>query len=85
MAPVRTTGLLGLLLLAHGVLGTPRPTPTEGYVAARADASAEAPDVTEVTDCHTHGESLYVFSLLHTPRLFDVHRCLPPSTADFVC
>lgn len=59
MAPTRVAGLLGLLLLGQGVLGSaPAPTPVENVV-ARAE-SASVPDVTELTDCHKHGEDLYV-------------------------
>ena len=59
MAPLRPAGLLGLLLLGQRVLAsTPAPTPTDKFLAAR--ASEAAPDVTEITDCHTHGDTLCV-------------------------
>lgn len=69
MAPVRAVGLLGLLLLGQGALGvTLEPTPTEHNHVLVARASAEVPDVTEVTDCHPHGDTLcVVFVVLWCP------------------
>lgn len=59
MAPTRAAGLLGLLLLGRGVLGSvPEPTPVERVVARQDTASI--PDVTELTGCHNHGDDLYV-------------------------
>lgn len=62
MAPTRVAGLLGLLLLGQGVLGSVlAPTPVERVVARQNSESASAPDVTELTDCHAHDDELYVF------------------------
>lgn len=70
MASVRAAGLLGLLLLGQSVLGVNlEPSPTEHNHVLVARASADAPDVTEVTDCHTHGDALCV------PSFPTVLRC----------
>lgn len=68
MAAVRAAGLLGLLLFGQGVLSVDlEPTPTEHNDVLVARASAAAPDVTEVTDCHLHGDTLYVLSRPFSP------------------